>query len=142
MAVFLERGLQGSDFTPPAASGVFGDVALDYWAAAWIEQFYQDGITKGCDTDPLSYCPEQQVTRAEMAIFLLRAKYGSSYSPPTAVGIFSDVSPGYWAADWIEQLYAEGITTGCGDSPLRFCPDDSVTRDQMAAFLVRTFGLE
>ena len=141
MAVFLERGLQGSDFTPPAASGVFEDVALDYWAAAWIEQFYQDGITKGCDTDPLSYCPEQQVTRAEMAIFLLRAKYGSSYSPPTATGVFSDVSSGYWAADWIEQLYAEGITTGCGDSPLRFCPDDSVTRDQMAAFLVRTFGL-
>ena len=141
MAVFLERGIQGSDFAPPSASGVFADVPLDYWAADWIEQFFADGITKGCDTEPLSYCPEQEVTRAEMAIFLLRAKYGSSYSPPKATGIFSDVSTDYWAADWIEQLYAEGITTGCGESPLRFCPDDSVTRDQMAAFLVRTFGL-
>lgn len=114
----------------------------DYWAADWIEQFYQDEITKGCNTNPSSYCPEQQVTRAEMSVLLLRAKYGSSYSPPLANGLFADVSAEYWATDRVEQLYKEGITTGCSGSPLSFCSDDSVTRDQMAAFLVRTFGLE
>ena len=141
MAVFLERGIQRGGFAPTTAVGVFSDVPIDYWAADWIEQLYQDGVTKGCKEDPLMYCPDQSITRAEMAIFLLRAKYGRSYSPPAATGIFTDVSTGYWAADWVEQLYSENITTGCGDDPLRFCPDDSVTRDQMAAFLVRTFGL-
>jgi len=47
----------------------------------------------------------------------------------------------YWAANWIEKLYADGITTGCGTSPLVYCPDDPVTRAQMAIFLVLTFNL-
>jgi len=45
----------------------------------------------------------------------------------------------HWAAGWIEQLAAEGITGGCGNG--NYCPDDSVTRAQMAVFLVRAFGL-
>ena len=142
MAVFLERGIQGIGFSPPTPTGIFEDVLAGYWAAGWIEQFYQDGITTGCSNSPLKYCPENAVSRAEMAILLLRAKYGRSYSPPKVAGLFSDVSSGYWAADWVEQLYADGITTGCGNDPLKFCPDASVTRAEMAAFLVRTFGLE
>jgi hypothetical protein len=139
MAVFLERGIRGSDFDPPAASGIFDDVPVDYWAAAWIEQLYNDGITKGCF--PGLYCPNDNVTRAQMAVFLLRAKHGDSYMPPAATGIFSDVNLDYWAADWIEQLYNEGITGGCGTNPLRYCPNNSVTRAQMAVFLVRAFEL-
>jgi hypothetical protein len=45
----------------------------------------------------------------------------------------------YWAAAWIKQLAAESITTGCGSG--NYCPEDSVTRAQMAVFLVRTFNL-
>jgi len=45
----------------------------------------------------------------------------------------------YWAVHWIEQLAAENITAGCGNG--NYCPDATVTRDQMAVFLVRTFGL-
>jgi hypothetical protein len=74
-----------------------------------------------------------------MAIFLLRAKYGSSYSPPNATGVFTDVPVGYWADRWIEQLAVEGITGGCGTNI--YCPDSSVTRAQMAVFLVKTFNL-
>lgn len=58
-----------------------------------------------------------------------------------ATGIFVDVPTTYWAADWIEELYHEGITQGCSDNPMLYCPEDSVTRAQMAAFLARTFGL-
>ena len=76
-----------------------------------------------------------------MAIFLLRSKHGSSYTPPDAIGIFADVPVTYWAANWIEQLYIEGITGGCASGPLRYCPEASVTRAQMAVFIVRTFGL-
>ena len=74
-----------------------------------------------------------------MAVFLLRAKYGSGYSPPAATGVFADVPLNYWAVHWIEQLAAEGITAGCGGG--NYCPETQVTRDQMAVFLVRTFGL-
>jgi hypothetical protein len=141
MAVFLEKAKNGGSFTPPPPIGIFSDVPTSYWAAAWIELFYNDGITSGCQTNPLRYCPENPVTRAQMAIFLLRAKYGKNYTPPPATGKFADVPVGYWAAAWIEQLSNEGITSGCGTNPLRYCPDDSVTRAQMAVFIVRTFGL-
>jgi hypothetical protein len=74
-----------------------------------------------------------------MAIFLLRAKHGSSYTPPPATGIFDDVPKTRWAAAWIEQLYREGITKGCPYP--NFCPDSSVTRAEMAVFMARAFGL-
>jgi len=140
MAIFLERGKNGSAYTPPSATGmVFIDVSAAYWAAAWIEKLYADGITVGCATNPLRYCPEDPVTRSQMAIFLLRAKYGAAYVPP-GVGSntgFNDVPVTYWAAAWIEQLYAEGITTGCGTSPLTYCPDSPTTRAEMAVFLLK-----
>jgi hypothetical protein len=142
MAIFLERGMNGSAYTPPAGTGaLFADVPLSYWAVNWIEKLFADGITTGCSITPLNYCPEDSVTRAQMAIFLLRAKHGAAYVPPAAAGIFADVPTNYWAVSWIEQLYAEGITTGCGTSPLTYCPEVSVTRAQMAVFLVRTFNL-
>jgi len=138
MAVFLERGMNGSGFSPPAASGhVFLDVDAGDFAASFIEQLASDGITAGCGNN--NYCPDAEVTRAQMAVFLLRAKYGAGYSPPAPTGVFDDVNLSYWAVDWIEQLAVEGITAGCGGG--NYCPDSEVTRDQMAVFLVRTFGL-
>jgi len=141
MAIFLERGIHGSSFNPPAVGGSTGfeDVSPSYWAAAWIKQLAAEGITGGCGSGV--YCPEVPVTRAQMAIFLLRSKYGTSYNPP-AVGIstgFGDVNPNYWAAAWIKQLVTEGITAGCGSGT--YCPEQPVTRAQMAVFLVRTFNL-
>ena len=137
MAVFLLRGKHGSSYSPPPASGVFGDVPTDYWAAAWIERLAAEGITSGCGSG--NYCPTTPVTRDQMAVFLLRAKHGSVYSPPAASGVFGDVPTDHWAAPWIEQLAAEGITAGCGNG--NYCPATPVTRDQMAVFLVRTFNL-
>lgn len=140
MAVFLERSMKGSSFTPAEVSGpVFADVASSYWSAAWIKQLAADGITGGCGNG--NYCPEAPVTRAQMAVFLLRAKYGASYTPPavTAGTGFADVTADHWAAAWIQQLAAEGITGGCGNG--NYCPDAPVTRAQMAVFLVKTFDL-
>ena len=139
MAVFLLRSMHGTGYIPPAATGTaFADVPAGYWAAAWIEQLAAEGITSGCGSG--NYCPDAEITRAQMAIFLLRSKYGGAYTPPPATGTaFTDVPAEYWAAAWIEQLAAEGITTGCGDG--NFCPEASVTRSQMAVFLVKTFNL-
>jgi hypothetical protein len=139
MAVFLERGRHGGWFEPPAATGnVFTDIGPDSYAASFIEHLAGDRITSGCGQN--RFCPDRTVTRDQMAVFLLRSKYGSSYTPPAPSGVFNDVPVEYWAAGWIEQLAVEGITGGCGNN--NFCPNDSVTRDQMAVFLVRTFELE
>lgn len=142
MAVFLVRAGRGSSYVPPAATGIFADVPVSFWAAPFIEQIYADGITAGCSLSPLSYCPEVSLSRAEMAVFLLRAKHGALYEPPPATGtVFADVPADSFGAAWIEQLAADGITAGCDVSPARFCPGSPVSRDQMAAFLVRTFNL-
>jgi len=139
MAVFLERGIHGSNYAPPSAAGdVFQDVGAGDFAASFIEQLFDDGITAGCGNN--NYCPDSVVSRAQMAVFLLRAKYGAGYSPPLATGMFDDVPLNYWAVRWIEQLAAEGITAGCGGD--NYCPDSDVNRDQMAVFLVRTFELD
>ena len=115
----------------------FADVPVGYWAYDFIESLYQAGITGGCATNPLRYCPENSVTRAEMAIFILRGMYGGSYQPPgvgASTGFF-DVPTGQWAAPWIKQLAAEGVTSGCGGG--NYCPNDPVSRDQMALFILR-----
>jgi uncharacterized protein YkwD len=138
MAVFLERGIRGSSYVPdPGAGDIFLDVPSGYWAGGWIELLSADGITTGCGIN--IYCPEYAVTREQMAVFLLRAKHGQDYAPPTPTGVFDDIDLNHWSAPWIEQLYAEGITTGCGND--LYCPKNSVTRAQMAVFLVRAFNL-
>jgi trimeric autotransporter adhesin len=129
--------LTNADFI--AAYGIdptFADVPFGYWSHGYIERLYNAGITGGCTTTPLNYCPTTPVTRAQMAIFLLRGMHGSSYIPPAATGTkFTDVPLGTFGAAWIEQLAAEGITSGCGGG--KYCPTQSVSRAQMAVFLVR-----
>ena len=147
MAVFLLKSEHGSSFTPPPCTGVFADVACTPGVGFpdWIEQLYAEQITGGCSLAPLQYCPGRTVTRAEMAVFLLKTKHGTGYVPNSCAGIFADVpcpaTPEFPFSDWIEQLYADAITGGCAVSPLRYCPDNPNTRGEMAVFLTKTFSL-
>jgi hypothetical protein len=75
-----------------------------------------------------------------MAVFLLKTSLGSGYVPPAATGVFNDVPVGAFAANFIEDLYNRAISGGCSASPLLYCPDNPVLRQQMATFLVRTFA--
>ncbi len=126
----------GANFTGQNYTiSIFKDVVSSYWAFNFIERFYLSGITTGCSVSPLNYCPENTVTRAQMAIFLVRAKHGIAFVPPVATGVFADVPVGSFGADYIEQLAADGITGGCGGG--NFCPNQIVSRSQMAIFLVR-----
>jgi hypothetical protein len=79
--------------------------------------------------------------RAQMAVFLLKTTHGSNYTPPICTEIFGDVPCPSLFADWIEELYVEGVTGGCSTSPSLCCPDASVSRGQMAVFLVNSFAL-
>jgi streptogramin lyase len=139
MAVFLMKSKRGAANLPPAATGtVFADVPVSNPFAPAIEQLAGYHITGGCGGG--NYCPNNPVTRAQMAVFLLKAEHGSSYTPPACTGVFDDVACPSQFADWIEQLATEGITAGCGGGD--YCPDNPNTRGQMAVFLVKTFGLE
>ena len=139
MSVFLMKSKLGAAATPPAATGMeFGDVAASNPFAPWIEQLAGFQITGGCGGG--LYCPDSPVTRAQMAVFLLKSEHGSAYVPPNCAGIFGDVECPSTFANWIEQLAAEGITGGCGGG--NYCPNNPNTRGQMAVFLVKSFGLK
>ncbi len=141
MAVFLFRPF-GS---PPPATHVFADMPVvgKEWMEPWVDDFYNRGITTGCGINPLIFCPENHVTRAEMAVFILRAIHAPGWTPPTTSGVFSDVPVAgkEWMESWVDEFYAEGITTGCGVAPLRFCPENNVTRAEMAVFILRAYGM-
>ena len=139
IAPMLLRAIEGAGYAPPAATGaVFADVSATSFAAAWIEELARREIAAGCGSG--DYCPSAPMTRASLAVMLLKAKHGSDYEPPPATGtVFADVPADAFAAAWIEQLAAEGITAGCGGG--LFCPNDTVLRSQAAALIVKTFGL-
>ena len=113
----------------------FHDLSWTHWARNWIEALYQAGLTSGYPDG--TYRPENPVTRAEMAIFLLK---GMGITPPALDGShpFSDIA-GHWAEIFIEELYDQGITGGYPDGTYR--PENRVTRAEMAVFLVKAFNL-
>ena len=138
MAVWLIRVLE--DGEPPHAASRFADVADDVWWMPYVERMATRQITLGCasGSEP-KFCPERSVTRAQMASFLKRA----FNLPPAPIADFVDVRLNINVINHaynINRLYATGITAGCSTEPLMFCPEKSVTRAQMAAFLSR--GLE
>ncbi len=148
MAVFILRAKYGASHVPdPNQTHIFADlpIAGQEWMQSWIEEFYQEGITSGCGTSPLTYCPQGLVTREAMAVFLLRAKYGAGYTPPPASNppLFADVPVAgrEWMQPWIEEFYRQGYTTGCGTAPLRYCPGATVNRAAMAVFISRVFNI-
>ena len=143
MAVFLLKSKYSADYVPPPATGtVFADVPASHGFAPWIENLAALGITGGCGGG--NYCPDSPVTRGQMAVFLLKTKDGSTYDPPDCTGVFADVpcTPGTGFSDFIEELYSRQITGGCSTNPLNYCPTASNLRQQMAVFLVKTFGLK
>ncbi len=113
---------------------VFADVPSSHWAFDNVTAIYDANITAGCGNG--FYCPDNTVTREQMAAFLVRTVWGE---PPTnacaGVAPFSDVDPAGWACGYIQRLAALGLTTGCGAG--NYCPSALVSREQMAAFLVR-----
>ncbi len=114
---------------------VFADVPRGHWAKKWVEALYRNGITQGCGMSPRVYCPETEVTRQQMAFFLLRAKEGKTYTPPPCTTPpFNDVPVGSTYCPWIQELALRGITKGCGNG--NFCPTSPVTRQQTAFFLL------
>jgi parallel beta-helix repeat protein len=115
----------------------FLDVPTSNAVYPWVEALVRRGVTGGCSVTPPLYCPNTSVTREQMAVFLLRAREGESYTPPPcATPPFADVPCSSPFAPWIAELLARGTTSGCGGG--NYCPAGLVPREQMAVFLLRT----
>ena len=101
-----------------------------------IDFLANQGITDGCEPDLKMYCPDQPVTRAQMAKFLILAldEEGASTSGPSR---FTDVPDDSWYRPYVERLAELEITVGYADGTFR--PKEPVTRAQMALFLTRAF---
>ena len=135
VAVWLVRAVDGED--PPAVGGTgFEDVDGEAWWMPYVERLAILRITKGCAAEPLRYCPDDPVTRGQMASFLMRS-FGLEPAPPAG---FRD-TVGVSHVEAIDALYAAGVTVGCDTNPLRYCPVQPVTRAQMATFIARALGL-
>ncbi len=132
MAVWLIRALGETDPTP-AAETRFDDVENDDWWMSYVERMADLEITTGCSDDPPKYCPDRDVNRGQMASLLTRA-LDLPKAPPAG---FADVDQDSVHRDNINRLAAAKITTGCKSEPLQYCPQRSVTRAHMSAFIYR-----
>jgi len=104
-----------------------------------IEAIAAEDITRGCNPPSNDrYCPHEPVTRGQMAAFLVRALG----LPASGTNFFVDDGDSVFEGD-INRLATAGITRGCNPpADDRYCPDEPVTRGQMAAFLARALDLE
>jgi hypothetical protein len=139
MAVFLLVAKEGASYVPPpCTTPTFSDVPCSNPFAPWIEELVQRGVTAGCGGS--SYCPGNEVTRNQMAVFLIKTLEGNAYTPPPCtVQNFDDVPCSSPFAPWVQEMVDRGLTAGCGGG--NFCPNTPVTRAQMAVFLTTNFSL-
>jgi len=129
MGSFLARALD----LPIPSGNRFADVSGSHLGS--INAIAEAGISLGCDPDGTLYCPDDFVTRAQMASFVARALELAA----TGSGPFTDVG-GVHAAN-IAAIAEAGITLGCNPGGTLYCPLDLVSRAQMATFLTRGLGL-
>jgi predicted outer membrane repeat protein len=131
----MEVPLEGTGVMCPIT---FSDVPPGAFGRDYILTIACNGITTGCGSD--NFCPEEVVSRAQMAVFVLKA-LGEQPSD-SCTGLFNDVdettggSPVF--CRYIEKFSALGITAGCGNG--NYCPDDPVSRMQTAVFITRALG--
>jgi M6 family metalloprotease-like protein len=116
----------------------FDDVTTTHPKWRYVESIYAKGVTAGCGVDPPRFCPDGQISRDQIAVFISRAMGWPPANPP--LGIMADMAIGYWATPFAETLYGRGVTAGCGTNPLRYCPGNLLTRAEIATMIVRANG--
>jgi len=144
MAAFIVRAVTGT-ITPAIYNPTpyFQDVPSTNPFFPHIQKLMDLGITTGCSQSPALFCPTNEIPRWEMAIFMIRARlmlYGASFSynpTPYFADVPTNVEGNGMPFPYIQRAYEEAITNGCGTNPLVYCPDEVVTRGQMASFIMR-----
>jgi len=137
MAAFIVRAKFGEDFSYSTTQH-FSDMPDTHWAFKYVQKMYDEGITTGYPDG--TFRSSQNVTRGQMATFIIKALFGDSFSY-TLIPYFSDVPDTHWAFKYVQKMYDGGITTGYADGTCR--PSQNVSRAQMAAFIARALlGME
>ena len=132
MMAFLARALSVEG--DPEAENSFGDVADDAWYLPYLARLAELGVAQA-DPDG-NFRPLDPLTRADMAVLLTRAfAHITAVAEPT--GVFEDVPANAPYAGEVEAILNVGITRGCSNQPMLYCPDNTVTRAQMASFLAQ-----
>ena len=134
MAAFLYRAVSRLGTIPPTTGIEISDVPADAWYRAFAEWVVSTGAFAAPDG---VFNPGGVVTRADMAVMMI-ASFPHINAVDEPEGLFNDVAgvdPEVVRA--VEGMYHTGVTKGCSTEPLRYCPDQSVTRAQMASFFVR-----
>jgi hypothetical protein len=113
----------------------FADVPRASPFYRFVETMLHQQVTGGCSVT--AYCPSSGTTRDQMSVFVLVAKEGDGYLPPACTTpVFSDVPASSPYCRWIEELARRGVVSGCGGGA--FCPGGTVTREQLAVFVLGT----
>jgi S-layer homology domain len=133
-------GFALAQFSVPVQNGTF------------VSPLFASGATPGCAVFPVAMSRTVNNT-AEKLVFAVnvqpgtnlgfttaRVHYKLQVSPAPATATFGDVPTNHPFFQFIEALAASGITGGCGGG--NFCPDNPVTRGQMAVFLSKALGLQ
>ncbi|MFN0169412.1 MAG: TIGR03790 family protein, partial [Bryobacteraceae bacterium] len=120
----------------PDSRAPYTDVAAVHPMADAIRLIRAFGAALPCGTE--RFCPDDQMTRAELAALLVRGVFGlkDDFSS-SAVPYFEDVPTTHPLFRWVQKLAELGITRGCSAAPARFCPADPATRAQAAVLLIR-----
>jgi hypothetical protein len=120
------------------AQPIFADVPHGHPYFADIEWLYRRGFTAGCAMNPLRYCPDATMNRAESAVFVERGVHGASYDPPMPSSqVFGDLPLDSWAARWVNGLWVDQYTAGCATNPLMYCPWQGHTRAEGTVLYLR-----
>lgn len=137
----LIEDIQGAISGTPQPYEYFEDVPNDHWAADYINILAEHDYVAGCSVERPLFCPEQELTRAEMAVIIDRGNHTASLDPlEPASPPFSDVPLEAWFARWVQVLLDDGFTAGCSveSSELSlFCPLRAHTREEATVFFDR-----
>ena len=106
-----------------------------------IKELHDLGVLDDTECDAGGFCWNQPISRETAAVWIVRVLDGGDDEVTAGSTRFTDVDAASPWAGHIERLADLEVTIGCSTDPLRFCPNDPVTRAQMAAFLVRAFDL-
>jgi len=165
MAVFIATSMAGDATVPSVGTvpdmgpydcseggqSVFGDVPPTDSGCKFIHYIAAKGVTAGCGNG--DYCPWDNVSRWQMAVFMAKAMVGDNPIPTSGTvpgmgdydcseggqSVFGDVPPTDDGCPSIHYIAAQGVTVGCGGG--NYCPDDQVSRAEMAVFLTKGFDL-
>ena len=121
-----------------AQIGGYGDVPDNAFYATPVADLAAESVFGGTECET-GFCPDEPIDRKTMAVWMVRVLDGSD-PPAVSRTRFDDVDAGSFYAPFIERMAELGVTRGCGGGS-GFCPDRTVTRAEMAAFISRGYDL-